>query len=40
MRIGLEEMRSFSKLLFSSIKDFIFSESYGVVDLKVRGFVL
>ncbi|KAH9742629.1 glycerol-3-phosphate dehydrogenase (NAD(+)) 1 [Citrus sinensis] len=33
MRIGLREMRAFSKLLFSSVKDSTFFESCGVADL-------
>lgn len=33
MRIGLREMRVFSKLLFSSVKDSTFFESCGVADL-------
>ncbi|KAJ9562467.1 hypothetical protein OSB04_007627 [Centaurea solstitialis] len=33
MRIGLKEMKSFSKLLFSSVKDNTFFESCGVADL-------
>ncbi|KAH7662833.1 Glycerol-3-phosphate dehydrogenase NAD-dependent protein [Dioscorea alata] len=33
MRIGLREMKAFSKLLFSSVKDSTFFESYGVADL-------
>ncbi|XP_050232697.1 glycerol-3-phosphate dehydrogenase [NAD(+)] isoform X1 [Mercurialis annua] len=33
MRIGLREMRAFSKLLFSSVKDNTFFESCGVADL-------
>ncbi|XP_028121890.1 glycerol-3-phosphate dehydrogenase [NAD(+)]-like isoform X1 [Camellia sinensis] len=33
MRIGLREMKAFSKLLFSSVKDSTFFESCGVVDL-------
>lgn len=33
MRIGLREMRAFSKLLFSSVKDTTFFESCGVADL-------
>ncbi|KAK6928430.1 Glycerol-3-phosphate dehydrogenase, NAD-dependent, C-terminal [Dillenia turbinata] len=33
MRIGLAEMRAFSKLLFSSVKDSTFFESCGVADL-------
>ena len=33
MRIGLREMKAFSKLLFSSVKDTTFFESCGVADL-------
>ncbi|CAK9180446.1 unnamed protein product [Ilex paraguariensis] len=33
MRIGLREMKAFSKLLFSSVKDNTFFESCGVADL-------
>lgn len=33
MRIGLREMKAFSKLLFSSVKDSTFFESCGVADL-------
>ncbi|OAY78121.1 Glycerol-3-phosphate dehydrogenase (NAD(+)) [Ananas comosus] len=33
MRIGLREMRAFSKLLFSSVRDSTFFESCGVADL-------
>ncbi|XXG62473.1 hypothetical protein AAC387_Pa05g0823 [Persea americana] len=33
MRIGLREMRAFSKLMFSSVKDSTFFESCGVADL-------
>ncbi|KAL3526359.1 hypothetical protein ACH5RR_011015 [Cinchona calisaya] len=33
MRIGLREMRAFSKLLFSSVKDSTFFESCGVADI-------
>ncbi|XP_024977917.1 glycerol-3-phosphate dehydrogenase [NAD(+)] [Cynara cardunculus var. scolymus] len=33
MRIGLKEMKAFSKLLFSSVKDNTFFESCGVADL-------
>lgn len=33
MRIGLREMRAFSKLLFSSVRDNTFFESCGVADL-------
>ncbi|XP_021594720.1 glycerol-3-phosphate dehydrogenase [NAD(+)] isoform X2 [Manihot esculenta] len=33
MRIGLREMRAFSKLLFSSVKDSTFFESCGVADV-------
>ncbi|XP_058093923.1 glycerol-3-phosphate dehydrogenase [NAD(+)] [Magnolia sinica] len=33
MRIGLREMRAFSKLMFSSVKDNTFFESCGVADL-------
>lgn len=33
MRIGLKEMKAFSKLLFSSVKDSTFFESCGVADL-------
>lgn len=33
IRIGLQEMRQFSKVLFSGIKDETFFESCGVADL-------
>lgn len=33
MRIGLREMRAFSKLMFSTVKDTTFFESCGVADL-------
>jgi glycerol-3-phosphate dehydrogenase (NAD+) len=33
MRIGLREMRAFSKLLFPSVRDNTFFESCGVADL-------
>ncbi|XP_042500818.1 glycerol-3-phosphate dehydrogenase [NAD(+)]-like [Macadamia integrifolia] len=33
MRIGLKEMRSFSKLLFSSVRDSTFFESCGIADV-------
>ncbi|KAK1319969.1 Glycerol-3-phosphate dehydrogenase [NAD(+)] [Acorus calamus] len=33
MRIGLREMRTFSKLMFSSVKDSTFFESCGIADL-------
>lgn len=33
MRIGLREMKAFSKLLFPSVKDNTFFESCGVADL-------
>lgn len=33
MRIGLREMKAFSKMLFSSVKDSTFFESCGVADL-------
>lgn len=33
MRIGLREMKAFSKLLFPSVKDTTFFESCGVADL-------
>lgn len=33
MRIGLREMKAFSKLLFPSVKDSTFFESCGVADL-------
>lgn len=33
MRIGLKEMKAFSKLLFPSVKDSTFFESCGVADL-------
>lgn len=33
MRIGLREMKAFSKLLFSSVRDSTFFESCGVADL-------
>jgi hypothetical protein len=33
MRLGLREMKAFSKLLFPSVKDSTFFESCGVADL-------
>lgn len=33
MRIGLREMKAFSKLMFSSVRDSTFFESCGVADL-------
>lgn len=33
MRIGLREMKAFSKMLFPSVKDSTFFESCGVADL-------
>lgn len=33
MRIGLREMKAFSKLLFSSVRDSTFFESCGIADL-------